>query len=228
MTADIDHFKRVNDSAGHATGDEILQALAILLTEGVRQIDSVARIGGEEFAILVPDTDAEGAYVLAERLRGQVQVVFGDRLQPITMSFGIAAFPADGAGAGELLRAADNALYAAKRLGRNQAVRYARTVPAAAATARAVDRSPPAQSSLRSVPQGAVTIPTPRSATSVIRREALRARRRKRLRVDARRARRQALRAGELPPQRGDAGDMRATPCSSRSSRAARRRARPT
>lgn len=93
---------------------------------------SVARIGGEEFAILVPDTDADGAYVLAERLRCQVQVGFGDRLQPITMSFGIAALPGDGAGAGELLRAADNALYAAKRLGRNQTVRYARTVPAVA------------------------------------------------------------------------------------------------
>ena len=125
IVADIDHFKRVNDRGGHSAGDEVLRRVAALLQAGKRRIDSAARLGGEEFVLLVPETDAAGALVLAERLRAQVRADFAQDPQPITMSFGIAGFPADGEEDGDLLLAADEAVFAAKHGGRDRSVLYA-------------------------------------------------------------------------------------------------------
>jgi diguanylate cyclase (GGDEF)-like protein/putative nucleotidyltransferase with HDIG domain len=124
LVADLDHFKRVNDRLGHAAGDAALTEVGRILRAGKRQIDYAARTGGEEFALILPDTTEEEAYVVAERLRAAVQQSFADELVPLTFSFGIAGYPHRGATTDALLRVADRALYAAKELGRNRTVIY--------------------------------------------------------------------------------------------------------
>ncbi|MDX1589271.1 MAG: GGDEF domain-containing protein [Oleiphilaceae bacterium] len=126
IAIDIDHFKSVNDSHGHASGDRVLEAFAALLRRNLREIDLPARIGGEEFLVLLPGTDGEGALLLAERLREETEnsPVTTDK-GPITVqaSFGVA----DLASAGTLdfdsfISGADSALYQAKKQGRNRVV----------------------------------------------------------------------------------------------------------
>jgi diguanylate cyclase (GGDEF)-like protein len=121
LILDIDHFKGVNDSLGHAAGDAVLQAVARLCVDVVRAVDTVGRLGGEEFAILMPVTDIAGAYALAERLRENIaraQVQWGDVPVPITVSIGVAqAGPS--MHFANLMAAADDALYEAKHAGRN-------------------------------------------------------------------------------------------------------------
>ena len=124
VVADLDHFKRVNDRLGHAAGDAALTEIGRVLREGKRQIDYAARTGGEEFALILPETTEQEAYVVAERLRAAVQKAFADGLVPLTFSFGIAGYPHHGGTADALLRAADRALYTAKELGRNRTVIY--------------------------------------------------------------------------------------------------------
>src|SRR6185436_5228910 len=111
--ADLDHFKRVNDRLGHAAGDAALTTVGRILREGKRQIDYAARTGGEEFALILPETTEEEAYGVAERLRAAVQESFADGLVPLTFSFGIAGYPHHGATPDAVLRVADRALYAA-------------------------------------------------------------------------------------------------------------------
>jgi diguanylate cyclase (GGDEF)-like protein len=119
---DVDHFKRINDTAGHAAGDETLRALGELLARRVRGDDLAARIGGEEFVVLLPNTGRTEALAVAERLRASVEALdltqFANGVR-ITVSAGVAgtnqAMTPDA-----LLSAADEALYAAKRGGRNQ------------------------------------------------------------------------------------------------------------
>jgi diguanylate cyclase (GGDEF)-like protein/putative nucleotidyltransferase with HDIG domain len=130
LVADLDHFKRVNDRLGHAAGDAALTEIGRILREGKRQIDYAARTGGEEFALILPETTEEEAYVVAERLRAAVQKSFADELVPLTFSFGIAGYPHHGATPDALLRVADRALYAAKELGRNRAVIYSAEIEA--------------------------------------------------------------------------------------------------
>ncbi len=122
LVGDIDRFKEVNDRSGHHVGDAVLQRAAAVLESSRRQIDVAARVGGEEFALVLPDTDAAGAYVLAERLRCAFQEEFSGDPIPITISFGIAGLPTHGETAGALLRAGDEALYGAKENGRNRTV----------------------------------------------------------------------------------------------------------
>jgi diguanylate cyclase (GGDEF)-like protein/putative nucleotidyltransferase with HDIG domain len=122
LVGDIDHFKEVNDRSGHHVGDATLRRVARLLNDGKRQIDAAARVGGEEFALILPDTDDKGAFVIAERLRTQLRDEFAQDTVPITISFGIAAYPNTGETASSLLRAADEALYGAKENGRNRTV----------------------------------------------------------------------------------------------------------
>jgi diguanylate cyclase (GGDEF)-like protein/putative nucleotidyltransferase with HDIG domain len=122
LLGDVDHFKEVNDRSGHHVGDAALQRLARLLESGKRQIDHVARVGGEEFALILPDTDEHGAFALAERLRCELQEEFAADSVPVTISFGVAGYPKHGETAGSLLRTADEALYAAKQSGRNRTV----------------------------------------------------------------------------------------------------------
>ena len=122
LVGDLDHFKDVNDRAGHHGGDEALRRVAAILQCCKRQIDTIARVGGEEFALLLPDTDAAGAFVVAERLREEVRDGFAGEITPLTISFGIATYPIHGETAAALLRTADEALYAAKESGRNRTV----------------------------------------------------------------------------------------------------------
>jgi len=106
LVIDIDRFKEINDRHGHAAGDAALVALARMLSTELRAIDAVGRTGGDEFAVLLPNTDTAGARVAAERLAARAEVA---------ISIGTAVYGVDGHTAGELARAADAALYAAKR-----------------------------------------------------------------------------------------------------------------
>jgi diguanylate cyclase (GGDEF)-like protein len=120
---DLDHFKRMNDTHGHPAGDAVLRGVAEQLARRVRAVDSCARYGGEELALLLPRTDLEGAAELAERLREAVaghRVTWEGKQLEITISCGVAAFPRCARSATELLAAADRALYAAKSAGRNR------------------------------------------------------------------------------------------------------------
>ena len=129
IVGDLDRFKRVNDAQGHGAGDEALRRVAEALRETKRSFDSAARVGGEEFAILAPDTDEHGAYILAERMRAEIEQAFRNASVPLTVSFGIVSFPLHGQTADGLLQTGDQALYAAKRLGRNRSVISSAEVP---------------------------------------------------------------------------------------------------
>jgi diguanylate cyclase (GGDEF)-like protein/putative nucleotidyltransferase with HDIG domain len=129
IIADLDHFKALNDRFGHQAGDVALQRLATLCREGKRVVDSAARIGGEEFALVLPYTDANGAYLVAERLRRLIHDRASDETT-LTASFGIAAYPEHGNDEDSLLRAADQALYVAKQLGRDRSVIFSHEVAA--------------------------------------------------------------------------------------------------
>ncbi len=119
LLVDIDHFKRLNDTQGHPTGDEILRSFAGLLRDRARAGDFVARYGGEEFAILCPGSDERQSHTFAERLRQAIEEAPWS-LGQVTASFGVATTDGDVATRTELLGAADNALYQSKRDGRNR------------------------------------------------------------------------------------------------------------
>jgi len=118
---DIDHFKAINDTAGHQVGDEILRGLADVLQATVRTPDFVARYGGEEFVVIAPGTWSADAAVLGRRIQAAVARGLPQPLgRPVTVSIGIAGVPEHGREASAVLRVADIALYAAKRAGRNR------------------------------------------------------------------------------------------------------------
>jgi diguanylate cyclase (GGDEF)-like protein/PAS domain S-box-containing protein len=123
---DIDHFKQINDSDGHAVGDLILQLLARLLTEHIRTTDLACRYGGEEFVILLPGANLDESARRAEQLRNAVEQLAlaqtGTSMHRMTISLGVSAFPNDGESGPALLAIADAALYAAKRAGRNRVI----------------------------------------------------------------------------------------------------------
>jgi diguanylate cyclase (GGDEF)-like protein/putative nucleotidyltransferase with HDIG domain len=129
LAGDLDHFKAVNDRSGHQVGDAVLQRIARVLASSRRQIDTIARVGGEEFALILPDTDEAGGLVVAERLRRAVLDEFADDGVPITISFGLATFPGHGETAASLVHAADEALYRAKETGRNRSVAFSPDAP---------------------------------------------------------------------------------------------------
>jgi len=116
---DLDHFKNVNDGYGHPAGDKVLEGTARLLETRVRESDLVARWGGEEFAVLAPMTDAEGAVRLAEKLRGLMEVTHLGPVGAVTASFGVAEMRVDDT-IEAMLHRVDEALYGAKDSGRNQ------------------------------------------------------------------------------------------------------------
>ena len=123
MSIDADHFKRINDAYGHDGGDVVLRAVARLLLECVREDDVVCRAGGEEFVIILPGMGRDAVLQRAELVRRvieQTPIEVGPETVRMTASIGVAAYPEHGAEAGQLLRAADAALYAAKASGRNR------------------------------------------------------------------------------------------------------------
>ncbi|MBN1655600.1 MAG: diguanylate cyclase [Deltaproteobacteria bacterium] len=122
VIADLDHFKNVNDTYGHAIGDVVLRELGRILQKMKRETDSVARFGGEEFCLLCEETDSKGAYQLAERVREELtKTIFQTELGNlnVTCSLGVATYPHDARDRQSLFAAADRALYIAKQRGRN-------------------------------------------------------------------------------------------------------------
>jgi diguanylate cyclase (GGDEF)-like protein len=122
VVLDIDHFKTINDTYGHGVGDHALRLLGRTLSGLFRVTDSVARIGGEEFAVVFPETPKQEAAALAERARLAIAAIAPDDVLPrgLTASLGVASYPEDGSDPEGLLRAADRALYRAKSGGRNR------------------------------------------------------------------------------------------------------------
>jgi diguanylate cyclase (GGDEF)-like protein len=125
LIADIDHFKRINDTYGHLAGDSVLRRLADTLRQTVRECDHIGRYGGEEFLIIVPNSDATGAVEMAQRIRDQIsRVRFYNDGEEITMTISVGvAHCAEGEESAEaVLSRADTALYQAKNNGRNQVI----------------------------------------------------------------------------------------------------------
>jgi diguanylate cyclase (GGDEF)-like protein/putative nucleotidyltransferase with HDIG domain len=124
IVLDLDHFKEVNEEFGHRAAEERLATVAGVLESTKRRIDVVARVSGQEFALLLPETDEHGAYVLADRLRRAVRDHFTEDALATTASLGVASFPKHGSSFEELFGAANQAVYAAKELGRDRSVIY--------------------------------------------------------------------------------------------------------
>lgn len=125
LLLDLDHFKQINDTAGHLAGDSVLRQIGVLLEEAIRKVDIVARYGGEEFVVILPETVSEGGVAFAERLRERIGAqsfdVGAGRAVHLTVSIGIATFPSPlVASTEDLFARADEALYRAKSGGRNQ------------------------------------------------------------------------------------------------------------
>ncbi|QRP51119.1 diguanylate cyclase [Amycolatopsis sp. FDAARGOS 1241] len=125
LMIDLDHFKRINDTYGHLTGDEVLAAVAVAIEDAVRQTDTVGRFGGEEFVVLLPDTAGPHVLAIAERVRvavGELRLVVGgtSEIAGLSVSVGVAGYPDSGDTLEKVLRSADAALYRAKDAGRNR------------------------------------------------------------------------------------------------------------
>lgn len=126
LVMDIDHFKKINDTYGHDTGDQVLRELALVLSEDRRQEDVVARMGGEEFALILPSVNQEDAQRVAEKIMNRVRKMVvrhhSNVLTNMTVSVGLAECPSHAVNAHDLLSTADEALYRAKESGRNKVV----------------------------------------------------------------------------------------------------------
>jgi two-component system cell cycle response regulator len=127
LILDIDYFKSINDNHGHDAGDDVLREFAMRIRKSIRGIDLACRYGGEEFVIVMPETDMAVASLVAERIRRKVasepfRIDQGAKSLDVTISIGLAALGANGDNAASLLKRADQALYRAKRDGRNRVV----------------------------------------------------------------------------------------------------------
>jgi diguanylate cyclase (GGDEF)-like protein/putative nucleotidyltransferase with HDIG domain len=145
VVGDIDAFRQVNEQHGHAAGDAALQSVAANALKWKRRIDVAARIAGEEFALLLPETDERGAFIVAERLRRATHRSFAETTAGVKFSFGVATAPGHGSDVVGLLRAADQAVAAAKDLGGDRTVIYSNEV------ARALDEGAQAGTELQRV-----------------------------------------------------------------------------
>ncbi len=123
LMMDLDELKAINDRLGHFYGDRVLRAVGEVVTIGVRRIDTAARYGGDEYVVLLPETDPTGAFVLAEKIRIGVHEMALDlpegAPQP-SLSIGVVSYPDDGSTADELMISADGAMYRSKRGGKNR------------------------------------------------------------------------------------------------------------
>ena len=123
LMVDLDGLKAINDSAGHLRGDDVLRAIGAIIQGSIRTVDSAYRFGGDEFVVLLPETDIVGAFVVAEKIRAGAEEVGTAFMSPeplTSVSIGLVSHPEDGLSAEELMTAADRAMYQAKRLGKNQ------------------------------------------------------------------------------------------------------------
>jgi diguanylate cyclase (GGDEF)-like protein len=123
LMIDVDGLKLINDTAGHLRGDDALRALGMVIRRSIRTVDSAYRYGGDEFVVLLPETDIVGAFVVAEKIRAGAEEVGAalSEIEPVTsVSIGLVSHPEDGLSAEELMTAADRAMYQAKKLGKNQ------------------------------------------------------------------------------------------------------------
>jgi diguanylate cyclase (GGDEF)-like protein len=123
LMMDLDELKAINDRLGHFHGDRVLRAVGDVITQGVRQIDTAARYGGDEFVVLLPETDPTGAFVLAEKIRlgvGAMALDLPGAVPRPSLSIGVVNYPDDGRTADELIISADGAMYASKRSGKDR------------------------------------------------------------------------------------------------------------
>lgn len=122
LMMDLDDLKTINDRLGHFQGDRVLRGVGAVVADGVRRIDTAARYGGDEFVVLLPETDPTGAFVLAEKIRLGVNAMaidLGEMAHP-SISIGVVSYPGDGRTADELMISADNSMYASKRAGKDR------------------------------------------------------------------------------------------------------------
>jgi len=144
LMIDLDGLKTINDNGGHLRGDEVLRALGLVIRASIRTADSAYRFGGDEFVVLLPETDIVGAFVVAEKIRGGAEEVgmTMSGAEPVTsVSVGLVSHPEDGLSAEELMTAADRAMYQAKRLGKNQISGNPRPRPALIARRQGVTQA---------------------------------------------------------------------------------------
>jgi diguanylate cyclase (GGDEF)-like protein len=123
LMMDLDELKAINDRLGHFHGDRVLNAVGQVVNDGVRRIDTAARYGGDEFVVLLPETDPTGAFVLAEKIRigvNELDLELPEDAARPSMSVGVVSFPDDGQTADELMISADRAMYTSKRAGKNR------------------------------------------------------------------------------------------------------------
>ena len=136
---DLDELKAINDRLGHFHGDRVLRGVGEVISRGVRRIDTAARYGGDEFVVLLPETDPTGAFVLAEKIRLGVNAMAvdlpGADHRP-SLSIGVVSYPDDGRTADELIISADGAMYASKRAGKDRVMGVAGPAQRAAARLR--------------------------------------------------------------------------------------------
>jgi diguanylate cyclase (GGDEF)-like protein len=121
---DIDHFKDVNDGYGHLCGDHVIRTVTRIIRESIRQTDTAARIGGEEFVVMLPDTDIDAAQILGERIRRSIEdarITWGEVSIAVTVSVGVAQFePGRDVSTHSLIERSDEAMYRSKQSGRNR------------------------------------------------------------------------------------------------------------
>jgi diguanylate cyclase (GGDEF)-like protein len=148
LMIDLDGLKTINDTAGHLRGDQVLHALGRVIAGSIRTVDSAYRYGGDEFVVLLPETDIVGAFVVAEKIRvgaEELELSLGDAGQA-SVSIGLVSHPEDGLNAEELMVAADRAMYQAKSLGKNQISGNPRPRPALLARRSVLEPAPSAPS----------------------------------------------------------------------------------
>jgi diguanylate cyclase (GGDEF)-like protein/putative nucleotidyltransferase with HDIG domain len=132
---DLDFFKAYNDKHGHIAGDKILAQIGQLIEKSIRNIDIAFRYGGDEFAVLLPQSEADNAFVVAERVRGKIASEMRKKKLRITISLGLASWPSDGVTSDELINAADRALYYIKQTGGNRTCVASKMLPSLTETA---------------------------------------------------------------------------------------------